>query len=810
MPRHTIQLTEPATAFKDSFLLGNGSLGATLRGATGTERIDLNLDTLWSGGPLAIEEGPAPARFLPELRKAVRAEDNARAEELAQAMTGPGWTESYQPVGWLEWDYADTSDASTGYHRRLDLADAVAGTRYGPAGAEVELSGFVSAPDNVLVLTATGPGTASETVLPRFLSPHPVTTDTSRPGLLVATGRVPARVLPNYVESEPAVVYGQDEPDENGTVAAGTGFAVAVAVERTGPRELRLIASVTSGFRGYDQRPSADLAALARSAEETVARALTLTSEQLAERHVQEYRSRFDRVDFDLSASPATGNSDPARAELLFHLGRYLLISSSRPGTQAANLQGIWNIDVRPGWSANYTTNINVEMNYWAAESTALQDVHGPLLTLASDLAESGTATAARYYGAAGAVVHHNTDIWRFSAPVKGDTQWATWPAGLYWLAAHVWDHYAYGGHDGFGATTALRVHRAAALFALDMLVPDDDGLLVTSPSTSPEHRFVVPPDGKAAVSEGTTMDQELVHEVLSRYLVLAERFGGGDDEGLLERARQALGALRMPGVGTNGELLEWKDERRGFEPGHRHLSHLYGLHPGTRITEGGTPEAFAAARRALATRLEHGSGYTGWSQAWILCLAARLRDTGLAERSLDVLLNDLTSTSLLDLHPHSGWPDGQIFQIDGNLGAVAGIVELLVQSHEGAVSLLKTLPRNWPSGHVTGIRCRGGLTVDVRWRDGALTSATLHTAGPGPVVVVAEPTLRPVQALVRWDPVGHAVRELAERAELGFPPVSRMAAVSGTAEAVAEFLGTAELPTDAEVLGPVPVPVVR
>ncbi|MEU5106126.1 glycoside hydrolase family 95 protein [Streptomyces sp. NPDC021354] len=736
MRRHTIQLTEPATAFHDSFLIGNGSLGGTLRGAVGTERIDLNLDSLWSGGPVTAENTGSPADLLPQLREAIRAEDNVRAEKLAQAMMGPGWTESYQPLGWLEWHYADTSDA-TGYHRRLNLADAVATTGYGPAGAEAEMSSFVSAPDNVLVVTVTGPGAASHPVLPTFVSPHLVTTATPRPGLLVATGRVPARVLPNYVDEEPAVVYGEDEPDGAGTVAAGAGFAVAVAVERTGPEELRLIAAAAGGFRGYDRRPGADLAALARSAEETVTRALTRTAEQLVQRHVQDYRSYFDRVDLDLSASPAADHGDPARAELLFHFGRYLLISSSRPGTQAANLQGIWNIDVRPGWSANYTTNINVEMNYWAAESTALQDVHGPMLTLAGDLAESGTDTAARYYGAAGAVVHHNTDIWRFSTPVKGDTQWATWPTGLYWLAAHVWDHYEYGGNDDFGAGSVLRVHRSAALFALDMLVPDDDGLLVTSPSTSPEHRFVLPPAPRgSAVSEGTTMDQELVHEVLSRYVTLAERFGRGDDDGLLARARHALGVLRLPGIGASGELLEWKDERPGSEPGHRHLSHLYGIHPGTRITEGGTPEVFAAARKALATRLQHGSGYTGWSQAWILCLAARLRDTGLAERSLDVLLNDLTSWSLLDLHPHSEWPGGHIFQIDGNLGAVAGIVELLVQSHEGAVSLLKTLPRGWRSGHVAGIRCRGGLTVDVDWDAGELTTATIRTGSSGPVVV--------------------------------------------------------------------------
>lgn len=728
--RHRIQLSTPAAHFHDGFPLGNGALGAMLHGMAGAERIDLNLDTLWSGGPLPAEEGPAPSGLLPELREVIRKGDFVQADALARRMQGPGWTESYQPLGCLDWRYAADSRVD-GYGRELDLAHAIATTRYHGGGGLVELSAFVSAPANVLVASVTGGGPL---VLPSFTSPHPGVQvsefdeqfDLGGARWLVATGRVPAHVLPNYVDQHPAIVYADDEPDQDGTVAAGMGFAVAVALQRTTSGEVRLIASAAGGFRGFDQRPSADLAALAEEARGHVASALSTSTAELQARHIEDYRGYFDRVDLDLSASP-----DAARAELFYHYGRYLLISSSRPGTQAANLQGIWNADVRPGWSSNYTTNINVEMNYWPAEPTGLQELHEPLLDLIRDLVATGATTAERYYGAAGSAAHHNTDIWRFSTPVVGEPWFATWPSGLLWLAAHAWDHLEYGG----AGDLVLPVLRAATEFGLDMLVPDEDGRLVMSPSTSPEHRFLV--EGSyAATSAGAAMDQELIREVLTRYTRLAS-------DALAERARSALAVLRPVAIGDDGTLLEWYGERPPHEPGHRHVSHLYGLYPGTRITESGTPHDFDAARRALRARLENGSGHTGWSQAWILCLAARLRDAELAERSISILLDELSSESLLDLHPLHNWPGGNIFQIDGNFGAVAGMTELLVQSHEQMISLLKTLPPSWHTGSVRGIRCRGGHRVDLTWTDGTLASAVI-TVGDVDEMVVEVPDSTP------------------------------------------------------------------
>lgn len=731
MPRYCLDLDTPAGGFIDSFLIGNGWLGATVAGGIGTERFDLNLDTVWSGGPLAPEEGEAPAALLAELRAAIRARDYLKADEIGRRMQGRRWTQAYQPLGALEFTYA--RDDASGYTRRLDLAEAVASTSYG----SVRLESFVSHPDGVLIATATGQG-AHDTKTARlgFTSPHPSTdisvSEEHDTVWLVATARVPVHVLPNYKPGSEPIRYDDAEPAADGTVAAGMGYAVVAALHRDADGQLRLIASAASGYRGHDKHPSADFVALVLEARGRVEAALAKGTTELRRHHRDDYRSFFDRVDLDLSGSPAAGGADPARAELLFHFGRYLLISSSRPGTQAANLQGIWNVDVRPAWSSNYTININTQMNYWLAEPAGLADLHQPMFQLTRELAEAGAATAARYFGAAGATAHHNADLWRFTAPVPGIPQWSNWPSGLYWMAAHLQHHIDHGSTDaGFVADYALPVFRAATAFALDMLVEDDTGALVASPSTSPEHSFV--PDGHThvAITEGTAMDQELVRETLTSFVGLAD-----PAEPLRSRAAAALERLKLPVVGAGGNTLEWDDDKVPAELGHRHLSHLYGLFPGVRVTEIGTPRDFEAVRRALYLRLDNGTGYTGWSQAWVLCLAARLRDRALAERSIAGLLDQLTSRALLVLHPHSDWPGGNVFQIDGNFGAVAGLAELVVQSHEGAISLLKALPPSWTEGTISAIRCRGGHQASVSWREGRLVSAIIVAGRDGEIVV--------------------------------------------------------------------------
>ncbi|MGI5183247.1 glycoside hydrolase family 95 protein [Dactylosporangium sp. CA-152071] len=746
MNRHQLSSPAPAAEFHDGFPLGNGHLGAMLHGRPGTEWIDLNADTFWSGGPLPAAPGPDPG-VLPRLREAIAAGDHAAAEVLAGQLQGTAWTQSYQPLGRIEWDYAAADDV-TEYGRELHLADALAVTGYETGGDPVRLAAFVSAPDGVLVVSATGPGTLAAAVPPRLRTPHPVTpavVDAGAGPCLVWTGRAPAHVLPNYVPADPGVEYATDPCDADGTVAAGMGFAVAAAVRHTAG-ETRLVVAAATGFRGPFERPSADLAAIAGAALASVTAALGVPTPVLRARHVADHRRYYDRADLELPS-----------VDRFFHLGRYLLIAGSRPGTQPLNLQGIWNADVRPGWSSNWTTNINAQMNYWAAEPTGLADLHEPLLTLTRDLAAAGAATASGYYAARGAAAHHNTDLWRFTAPVPGDPQWANWPSALLWLSAHVWDH-----HDHGGAADVLPVLEAAARFTLDMLVPDSSGALVFSPSTSPEHHFRHA-GGHAATSWGCALDQELAREVLTRYAALT-----GSAE-----AVSALRALRPVQVGTDGCLLEWYDQRPPREPGHRHLSHLYGLYPGTRITETGTPAHFEAARRALLLRLAHGTGHTGWSRAWVLCLAARLRLAALAEQTLTAFATDLCSASLLSLHPDAGRASGWIFQIDGNLGVAAGIVETLVQSHAGAVSLLPALPPSWHTGRLRGIRCRGGHVVDLGWSDGRLSAARIVAGRTGPLVVELPSRLAVTTAAGGPVPVTGAPGAPADRCRVRWPAVA-------------------------------------
>lgn len=747
-----LQYFKPARTWTEALPLGNGRIGAMVHGGIDEECVSLNEDSLWSGYPRDWNN-PQAKQALAAVREAVRLERYEEAERLSKAhMMGP-YTQSYMPLGHFRLQFFHGQFVDH-YKRELNLETACASVSYDIGDVHYVREVFVSNPDQVLVYRLTS-SVPQKLNVKAWLDSKLRSSTMWTESYYAMKGYCPAEVSPNYVHDSDPIKYEAEGSHKTisfeGRLYCRVDSGATMRIDHDGiyieqGTEIEFYFDAGTSFAGFDRMPDAAQYPPGGGAEQRLQLAMNYSYDQLLQRHMADYQHLYKRVQFQLGPNDHAaiterlsteerlkryGADDKELITLFFQYGRYLMIASSRAGTQPANLQGIWNADLRPIWSCNYTLNINLQMNYWLAEVANLSECHEPLLQFITDLSVTGERTATINYGCRGWTAHHNSDLWRQSAPPgnygDGNPLWANWPMGGIWLCAHLWEHYLFTGNEQFLNDKAYPVMRKAALFCLDWLIMNEQQEYITNPSTSPEHRFRLADDQTPALTVASTMDISLIRELLQRCLDAIQILHL--KEPLQEQFEQVVQQLPKTKIGARDQIQEWYYDFADEDAEHRHVSHLYDLYPGSLWNEAEYAPYMEAAKQTLKQR---GDGGTGWSLSWKIALWARLLDGDHAYKLLRRLLVLVEDDGVMDFHRggvYSNLFDAHPpFQIDGNFGAAAAIAEMLLQSHQDVIELLPALPTAWPEGHITGIKARGNVTVDMYWQEARLTRAIIYT----------------------------------------------------------------------------------
>ena len=759
---------KPATFFEESLVLGNGKMGASVFGGVESDQIYLNDATLWSGEPVDPDMNPDAHTYLPQIREALVNEDYRLADSLNHHIQGK-FTESYAPLGTLFLNFKHKGEAED-YYRELDISKAISKTTYQAGGVKFSREYLISHPGQIMVIKLSADKKSALNFSVKFNSLLRYKTRIEN-NILKTDGYAPyyvAHTFQRYLENHVRF-------DKN----RGTRFSSYLQIKNdggtlthtdsslivSGANEAILYLSIATSFNGFDKDPAKEGLDNKAIAAEQLLKAFKKDYEDLRAEHLVDYQSFFSRVELDLGETSAPdiptderlkryyhGAEDKNLEVLYFQYGRFLLISSSRTKGVPATLQGIWNPYVQPPWCSNYTMNINVEENYWMAETANLSEFHMPLLSYIGNLSKTGKVTARNFYGVdKGWAACHTSDIWAMSNPVgdfgRGSPQWANWNMSGTWLVTHLWEHYQFTQDKDFLKKKAYPLMKGSAEFCLNWMVEDKSGRLITSPSTSPENRYLTNEGYSGATLYGATADLAMIRENFIQVIEASKVLDV--DAGFRTELEQALDKMYPYQIGKKGNLQEWYHDWEDADPQHRHQSHLFGLHPGNHITPESTPELAAACRRSLEIK---GDESTGWSKGWRINLWARLLDGNHAYKMYRELLKYVdpsglhtdysrgggTYPNLFDAHPP--------FQIDGNFGGSAGVVEMLLQSHEGFIHLLPALPDAWAEGSVNGLVARGGFEVSMDWSKGQPVKVEVKARKGGKTTIVCNGRERAVE----------------------------------------------------------------